>query len=319
LRRARGNRAPAAERDTRLNAARGLLRLQRKKESTNTQTQGYLGKSLVLVGALVPLAGTLIALWLAWQRVFVARDLALLVGLYIPISLGITIGFHRYLTHRGFATSGVIKGILIVLGSMAVQGSAIEWVANHRKHHAFADRSGDPHSPLEGFFHAHIGWLWIGDQADTRVYARDLLEDPMVVLLSRLTPFWIILGLAIPLAIGGWEGFLWGGLVRVFLTHHVTWSVNSVTHTFGRRPFATNDRSTNQWIVGLLALGEGWHNNHHAFPRSAFHGLRWWQFDLSGLVIRLMAALNLIKQVQRVGAAEVRARLARAMTAANAA
>jgi stearoyl-CoA desaturase (Delta-9 desaturase) len=269
------------------------------------------GKALVLAGALIPLVGTVLALWLAWQRIFRAQDLALLVGLYIPISLGVTVGFHRYLTHRGFTTGRVMKILLIILGSMAIQGTAIEWVANHRKHHAYADRPGDPHSPLEGFFHAHIGWLWIGEQADPRRYARDLLADPTIVFLNRLTAVWVVLGLAIPLLIGGWQGFLWAGLVRVFLTHHVTWSVNSVTHTFGRRPYATNDRSTNHWLVALLALGEGWHNNHHAFPRSAFHGLRWWQIDASGLVIRCLAALNLIRKVQKVGPAELRQRLAR--------
>jgi stearoyl-CoA desaturase (Delta-9 desaturase) len=268
-----------------------------------------LGKLLLLAGALIPLVGTMFAGWLAWHRMLAPRDIALFVCMWLPISLGVTIGFHRYLTHRGFRTSGSVKVILLVLGSMAVQGSPVDWVANHRKHHAMADRPGDPHSPLEGFFHAHIGWLWSAQPADPQRYARDLLADRTVMVVSQLSPLWALAGLAIPFLIGGWEGLLWGGLVRIFLTHHITWSVNSVTHVFGRRPFATNDRSTNQWLVGLLALGEGWHNNHHAFPRSAFHGLRWWQIDVSGLVIRLMGLLRLVGRIQRVGEAEMQLRL----------
>src|SRR5207302_981675 len=150
-----------------------------------------------------------------------------------------------------------------------------------------------PHSPVDGFFHAHVGWLFARQTSDTMVYARDLRQDRMVMAISRLFPLWCALTFAVPFAVGGWPGLLWGGLVRVCLTHHVTWSVNSVCHTFGSRPFRTRDRSRNQWLVGLLALGEGWHNNHHAFPRSALHGLRWWQFDLSGLTIRLLARLRL--------------------------
>jgi stearoyl-CoA desaturase (delta-9 desaturase) len=137
----------------------------------------------------------------------------------------------------------------------------------------------------------------------------------LVMLLSRLFPLWLLLSLALPFTIGGWRGLLWGGLVRIFLTHHVTWSVNSVCHSFGSRPFATRDRSRNQWLVGLLALGEGWHNNHHAFPRGALHGLRWWQFALSGLTIRLLERLGLIWEVQRVSAEEIRARVGRSSAA----
>ena len=249
--------------------------------------------------------------WLAWHRIFGWRDIVLLAGFYLPISMGITIGFHRYLTHRGFRTNALVKALLLILGSMAIQGSAIDWVANHRKHHALSDRAGDPHSPADGFFHAHIGWLWTNEAADPELYARDLVADRMVATVSRLFPLWLALGLGLPLLLGGWEGLLWGGLVRVFLTHHVTWSINSIGHTFGRRPFETKDRSTNLWIMGLLALGEGWHNNHHAFPRSAFHGLRWWQVDASGLVIRLLGLLRLAHEIQRVSRAEIRTRLER--------
>lgn len=270
-----------------------------------------LAKFSVLLTVILPLVATVYAMYLLWDRAVGWGDIALMVGLYIPISLGITIGFHRYLTHRGFGTNPVIKATLLILGSMAIEGPAIGWAANHRKHHALSDQTGDPHSPLDGFFHAHVGWLFRGQVADYNTYARDLTADRMIVWISRLFPLWVVLSLLIPFLIGGWTGLLWGGFVRIFLTHHVTWSVNSVCHTFGQRPFVTKDRSHNQWLVGLLALGEGWHNNHHAFPRSALHGLRWWQFDLSGLTIRGMERLRLIRNVQRVTAADIQARLQR--------
>jgi stearoyl-CoA desaturase (delta-9 desaturase) len=271
-----------------------------------------LWKAIILAVVVVPLAGVVLAMRMLWQRAVAWDDVALMIGLYIPISLGVTIGFHRYLTHRGFRTVAPLKAALLILGSMSIEGPAIVWAANHRKHHAFSDQAGDPHSPTEGFLHAHIGWLFTGQDADQLVYARDLRDDRMVMAISKLFPLWVVLTLAIPFAVGGWHGLIWGGLVRVFLTHHVTWSVNSVCHTFGSRPFATRDESRNQWTVGLLALGEGWHNNHHAFPRSALHGLRWWQFDLSGITIRLLERMRLAWDVQRVSASDVAARLKRA-------
>jgi stearoyl-CoA desaturase (delta-9 desaturase) len=270
--------------------------------------QQWTNRLTILALVLIPLAGVALGIRLLWQRAVAWDDLLLLIGLYIPVSLGITIGFHRYLTHHGFRTSPVIAVILLLLGSLAVEGSAIAFAANHRKHHAFADREGDPHSPVDGFLHAHVGWLFAGQVADENVYAHDLQQQRLVVVISRLFPLWAVLSLALPFAIGGWRGLLWGGLVRIFLTHHVTWSVNSVCHSFGSRPFATRDRSRNQWLVGLLALGEGWHNNHHAFPRGAFHGLHWWQFDLSGLTIRLLERSRLAWDVQRVSGDAVRAR-----------
>jgi stearoyl-CoA desaturase (Delta-9 desaturase) len=273
----------------------------------------FFEKAIILALVVIPLAGTMLAVRLLWGRAAGWDDLALLVGLYIPISLGITIGFHRYLTHRGFRAHPVLKAVMLVLGSMALEGSAISWAANHRKHHALSDQAGDPHSPADGFFHAHVGWLFEGQKADQITYARDLRDDRMVMWVSHLFPLWAVLTFVVPFLIGGWEGLLWGGLVRVFLTHHVTWSVNSVCHTFGSRPFRTKDRSRNQWLVGLLALGEGWHNNHHAFPRSALHGLRWWQFDLSGLTIRLFERLQLIRDVQRVSKARILERVQRSI------
>lgn len=257
-------------------------------------------KAIVLVVVIVPLLATVLAIRLLWTHAVNWSDLALLVAMYSLVALGVTVGYHRMLTHRSFRPHPVVKFVLLVLGSMSLEGPALEWAATHIKHHAHSDREGDPHSPVEGFFHAHIGWMFGDDTADPNVYCRNLVKDPIVVFVSRTFLLWAALSLVIPFVLGGWTGLLWGGLVRIFLTHHVTWSVNSVCHTFGKREFETNDRSHNEWLVGLLGFGEGWHNNHHAFPRSAFHGLHWWQFDLSGYVIWTLERLGLAGDVYRI-------------------
>jgi stearoyl-CoA desaturase (Delta-9 desaturase) len=259
-------------------------------------------KSAVLVAVIVPLLATVYAIFSLWQRAVNWLDIILLLSLYTLTALGVTAGFHRMLTHRSFRPHPVVKFIFLVLGSMSLQGTAVEWAATHTKHHAKSDKEGDPHSPVEGFFSAHLGWLFKDRQADPAIYTPHLLKDPIVMFVSRTFLLWTVLSLAIPFAIGGWQGLLWGGLVRIFLVHHVTWSVNSVCHTFGKRTFDTGDQSRNEWVVGLLAFGEGWHNNHHAFPRSAFHGLRWWQFDLSGYIIWTLERLRLVHDVYRIPA-----------------
>jgi stearoyl-CoA desaturase (delta-9 desaturase) len=267
----------------------------------------YLRKVLVLAMVVGPFLATAFAMVQLWDRAVSWRDIALLVGMYIPISLGVTAGFHRMLTHRSFRAHPVVRGALLVLGSMGVEGAPIDWAANHLKHHALADREGDPHSPVHGLVHSHLGWLLSREQADPDVYCSYLLKDPIVVFVQRLFPMWVVLSLVIPFAIGGWTGLLWGGLVRIFFVHHVTWSVNSVCHTFGQRAYETTDRSRNQWTVGLLAMGEGWHNNHHAFPRSAVHGLDSWQLDVSAWMIAALERVRLINEVQRI-TPEARAR-----------
>ena len=260
-------------------------------------------KIVMLVVVVLPFLATLLAIELLWQRAVNWTDLALLIAFNVIGGLGVTVGFHRMLTHRSFQPHPIVKFIFLVFGSMAVEGPALQWAAIHIKHHAHADRDGDPHSPVEGFWHAHMGWMFKSTDADPNTYCRNLVRDPMVVFVSRTFFLWVILSLAIPFAIGGWTGLLWGGLVRIFFTHHITWSVNSVCHTFGKREFETRDQSRNEWIVGLLGLGEGWHNNHHAFPRSAFHGLHWWQFDLSGYVIWTLERAGLVRDVYRVSPA----------------
>ena len=260
----------------------------------------FVYKGTVLLIVVVPLLATVFAMRLLWERAINWTDVILLLVMYSLVAFGVTIGYHRMLTHRSFKPHPIVKLVLLILGSMSVEGAALVWAATHIKHHAQADREGDPHSPVEGFFHSHVGWLFKDRMADPNVYCRYLLKDPIVVFVSRTFLLWVVLSLIIPFAIGGWTGLLWGGLVRMFLTHHVTWSVNSVCHTFGKREFETNDKSRNEWVVGLLGFGEGWHNNHHAFPRSAFHGLHWWQFDLSGYVIWSLERMGLVRDVYRI-------------------
>jgi len=286
-------------------------------------------KTVVLLVVVVPLVATALAIVRLWERAVRPLDLALLGVLYVLVGLGVTAGYHRMLTHRSFVPHPAIKALLLVLGSMALEGDALQWTATHIKHHALADREGDPHSPLDGFLHAHVGWVLGDSSAEPRVYCPHLLRDRTVLFVSRTHLLWVVLAMALPFAVGGlvggngrgwaWaaalSGLLWGGLVRQFLTHHVTWSVNSVCHTFGKRAFATNDASRNEWLVGLLAFGEGWHNNHHAFPRSAFHGLRWWQFDLAGYTIRLLERVGLARDVYRVTPAMLARRVGRPLAA----
>ena len=270
-----------------------------------------LERTALLTLVIAPLVGTVYAIWLLWQRLVNWNDLAILGGMYFFTALGITIGYHRMLTHRSFEAHPIVRFFFLMVGSMAFEGAALDWAAIHIKHHANSDSDDDPHSPLHGFFHAHIGWFVSGFQSEPQIYGRWLLKDRLVVFMSNTFFVWAVLGFVIPYLLGGWTGVLWGGLVRIFLTHHVTWSVNSVCHTFGRRMFDTGDQSRNQWVVGLLAFGEGWHNNHHAFPRSAFHGMRWWQFDMSAYIIRLLEWVGLAWNVCRIPATNIQERLAR--------
>jgi len=280
-----------------------------------------------LGAVIVPFAGFVAAVILLWNRIVGWSDLAILASTYVVTGLGVTIGFHRLLTHRSFATHRWIGYLLATLGSMSVQGPVIGWVADHRKHHAHPDRDGDPHSPhvghgsgLSGLWHAHVGWLFENQgRAEKRRYAADLVEDPGMRTISRAFPALVGLSLAVPFAlgwllagsfVGALTGLLWGGLVRVFFVHHVTWSINSICHFFGRRRFATDDQSTNVFWLAPVTLGESWHHNHHAFPRAAVHGLRWWELDVSGWVIQVMKRAGLAWNVIEISPERQRARLA---------
>jgi stearoyl-CoA desaturase (Delta-9 desaturase) len=260
------------------------------------------------------LAAVAISLW-GWGFSWV--ELGLLIGMYFATAVGITVGFHRLFTHRAFETNRAVQFVLCGLGSMAVQGPLLTWVAQHRRHHQLSDAPGDPHSPhlhergllglLGGIWHAHMGWFFIPDAPDLASYVKDLRQSRCLRIASALFPLWVLLGLLIPtglgaLLTGSWMGalcgLLWGGLARIFLVHHVTWSINSVCHLWGRRPYPTSDRSRNNFLFGILALGEGWHNNHHAFPTSARHGLRWWQIDVSYWIIRALAGFGLAWKIK---------------------
>ena len=271
-----------------------------------------------LVAVFLPFAAFITAIVLLSVSV---RDLAILAGMYFVTAMGVTVGYHRLFTHRAFDAPQPVRYTMAVLGSMAVQGPLIDWVADHRKHHAFTDTEGDPHSPhhdhgeglkgaLEGLWYAHMGWLFVTQgTAEKRRFARDLLDDRGMRRISRSFPWVVLLGLAIPFALGYALGgtltaaltaLLWGGLVRIFLVHHITWSVNSVCHFFGRRRFGTDDFSTNVFWLALPSLGESWHHNHHAFPRSAQHGLRWWELDPSALIISGLERVGLATNVVRI-------------------
>jgi stearoyl-CoA desaturase (delta-9 desaturase) len=286
----------------------------------------------VNIGAVIlPFVAFLAAIPLLWNQVLGWTDLAIFAGIYLATALGVTVGFHRMLTHRAFETYLPVKYVLAILGSMAVQGDVISWVSDHRKHHAFTDEEGDPHSPhvghgegwlagLRGLFHAHVGWLFVHHSgAEAKRFAPDLLEDRGMRLISRHFIPLVGVSLLLPFGLGylvtgelagALTALLWGGLVRIFLVHHVTWSINSICHFFGRRRFDTDDESTNVLWLALPSLGESWHHNHHAFPRSAIHGLRWWEIDVTGLVIRAMQRLGLAWNVVRITPERQQAKLA---------
>lgn len=273
-------------------------------------------KALMLFGIFAPFVGVIVAICLLWNKMVSWRDIALMAFFYPLTGFGITIGYHRMLTHRSFEAKPVVKFILLVIGTMAVEGPARLWASTHIKHHANTDKEDDPHSPLKGFWHAHMGWFVWGDTTELDKYGSWLAKDPMVMFVSKTSLVWVVLRFLIPFLIGGWTGLVWGGLVAVFITHHVTWCVNSVCHIWGKRMFDTGDVSKNHFLIGLLALGEGWHNNHHAFPRSAFHGLRWWQIDLSAYIIRGMERLGWVTNVWRIPADSLEARLIKPENAA---
>jgi stearoyl-CoA desaturase (delta-9 desaturase) len=274
-----------------------------------------------VVVTVAPLGLLGLAMWSAWGGALRWPDLVVLTVTYVLTGVGVTVGYHRLFTHRSFKTSAPMRALFAALGSAAIEGPVIEWVANHRKHHRFSDRPGDPHSPhldhakgwrgaLGGLLHAHVGWIFSGeDMASEERYAKDLLADPIVRFVDRTFPLWVLAGLAFPFCLGfaltgtiagGLTGLLWGGAVRIFFLHHATFSINSLCHFFGRRRFPTADESRNLLWLSLPTLGEAWHNNHHAFPTSARHGLRWWQLDPSAWLITGLERCGLVWDVVRI-------------------
>ena len=255
-------------------------------------------------------AGAIAALFMfSWQALAVTLMLWWISG-----SLGIGMGFHRLLTHRGYKSPKAIEYFLTFCGTLALEGGAINWAVTHRIHHANTDKSGDPHTPRDGRWWAHMGWILRGtaqqhEDSVLRRYAPDLMRDPVHLWLNRLyfVPL-IVLGLVL-LVFGGWSVMLWGIFLRVTVGLHATWLVNSATHLWGRRRFMTSDDSTNSWWVALLTFGEGWHNNHHAFPRAAKHGLRWYEIDVNWWGIATLKRLGLARDIRVVSDAQIRSNL----------
>ena len=290
------------------------------------QIQSNFGWAAVLI----PFFGSVLAISLIFHTGIDPIAIWLSIAMYVLTTLGLEMGFHRHFSHCAFQTTPAIRVLLAILGSMAGVGHIIHWVSHHRGHHQSSDCPGDPHSPhvhatgqkltaFRGLWHAHIGWFFESDFPNV-LLTKDLLRDPMIVKVNQLYLFWVILGFAIPAALGGvltgtWmgvlQGLLWGGFVRVFLAHHAFWSINSICHVYGNRPFNTGDRSTNNIWLAIPTMGESWHNNHHAFSNSAIVGLNWWQIDPSAWVIRGLKILGLVWEVKAPSAAAIESKKAK--------
>ena len=269
----------------------------------------------------LPFVGLGIVCWQVWNEALRWSDVIVFFICYVATALGVTVGFHRLFTHRAFKAKQGVRATLAILGSAAIEGPITAWVADHRKHHAFADVEGDPHSPhvdhghgvkgaFKGLWHAHWGWLFIHThRGNKQRYAPDLMADPLIRWVDRTFILWVLVGLLVPFLLG-WliggsietalTGLLWGGLVRMLVVHHVTYSINSLCHFFGRKDFDTGDESRNLLWLSPFTFGESWHNNHHAFPTSYRHGLKFWQLDISAGVIWLLEKAGLAWDVVRV-------------------
>ncbi|MCM6779024.1 acyl-CoA desaturase [Nocardia sp. CDC159] len=285
----------------------------------------------ILASSLLPFLGVLAAIVLLWNRIVGWSDLIVLAIMYSIAILGISAGYHRLLTHRSFKTSRPMKIFLATAGTIAGQGPALIWCSHHRRHHRVADKPGDPHSPylddepgirgaLKGLWHSHLGWLFDKElTSDPIRYCPDLARDKDIRFISTHFIEIVIAGIVLPGLLGlaitqTWQGFLtgalWGGLVRIFLANHVTYAVNSIGHYYGRRRFDTPDESRNVAWLSIPSFGEAWHNNHHAFPKAAFHGFRWWEVDLTAVFIWVCEKLGLVWDVVRIPQERIAARAA---------
>jgi stearoyl-CoA desaturase (delta-9 desaturase) len=297
--------------------------------ATVRERTSRISQVVTLIAVVVPPLGLAAAMGVLWNLAFHWSDLLIMAAMYVVCAFGTTIGFHRYFTHKGFEARKPVKAALAILGCMTMQGPLTQWVTDHRKHHALSDKDGDPHSPhvghaegawgaFRGFLHAHVGWMFtLKGMERGREYGRDLYEDGLVRLIDRMYLLWVVATLGIPFLLGyatggswqrGIEAMLWGGLVRIFLYQHATFSVNSICHMFGHQDYRSRDEARNNWLVALLVFGEGWHNNHHAFPASARHGLHRFQIDVSWWVIKGMEKLHLVWDVKVPDEAQKRRR-----------
>jgi stearoyl-CoA desaturase (Delta-9 desaturase) len=291
-------------------AVRGVVRL--------TAGELRFQRRATLALTTIPLAGVALAIWQLWGTGITALNFWLFLGFYAATGLGITVGFHRLFTHRSFRATAPVRIALAVLGSMAIEGPVVQWCATHRRHHAFADRYGDPHSPhlakaagakgvLLGLWHAHIGWIASSEKSDPEEWTPDLLGDHGIKRVSDATGWLMLASFTLPALIGGLvtgtfggalSAFVWASLVRMFVLHHVTWSINSICHFYGKEAYRARDESRNVWPMSAISFGESWHNNHHAFPWSARLGLRAWQIDPGWYLIRSLKWMRLVRDVK---------------------
>jgi stearoyl-CoA desaturase (delta-9 desaturase) len=295
------------------------------------ETQSLKEQVTLAIFIAVPFLAVLAAIPVAWGGWLGWTDVIIAASMYWFTGHGITVGYHRLFTHKSFKPNRFAKNALAVAGSMAIQGPLIRWVADHRKHHKYSDRDGDPHSPWKygtntralwkGLWHAHLGWLFDAEQTPQRKYAPDLLKDRDLVRISRHFWFFVIVSLAIPPLLGGlitwsWQGaltaFFWGSLVRVAALHHVTWSINSICHAIGDRPFVSRDKSANVWWLAIPSMGESWHNLHHADPTCARHGVLRGQVDTSARLIWILEKTRLVTDVRWPVAERIQGKLATA-------
>ncbi len=272
----------------------------------------------VLLITIFPLLGTMYAIADLWKHPIDPLDIELLIGMFVLTAVGIEVGYHRYFSHRSFKANRVVSATLAILGSMAAQGPVMYWVCLHRRHHEYSDSLNDPHSPnlhgksivakIQGLWHSHIGWMFNHEIPNPVYYSPEILRNSDISGISRLYFVWLLLGLAIPTILGGilreswsgaWHGFLWGGVVRLLVGENVIWTINSIVHVFGSRPFKTQDGSRNVFWLAIPTLGGSWHNNHHAFPSSAINGLSWWQLDIGGYLIKALEFTGLVWDVKK--------------------
>lgn len=284
-------------------------------------------QALLVVFIAVPFLAVAVAIPIAWGGFLGWSDIVLLLGFFTLTSLGITVGFHRYFTHGAFKAVRGLRVALGIIGSLAIEGPVSRWVADHRRHHAFSDKQGDPHSPWrygpgiwslsKGLFYAHMGWLFDVEQTPLARYVPDLIEDRDITAVSRAFPALVTVSLLSPAVLGAlmtwsWQGavtgFFWGSLVRIALVHHVTWSINSICHVFGEKPFRSRDKAGNVWWLAIPSMGESWHNLHHADPTCARHGVEKGQIDASARVIRWFERAGWAYEVRWPKAARLDAR-----------